>query len=91
VLIAHLLQWQIQVGFRSRSWSATIRAQRRRIARLLQESPSLRPVVDELLGQAYRDALDKAADETGLAESAFLAACPFTAAQLLAEDFLPEG
>jgi hypothetical protein len=89
VLIAHLLKWRLQLGFRSRSWSATIREQRRRIARLLQESPSLRPVVDQLLVQAYIDAGDKVADETGLAETAFAADCPFTSDEILAEDFLP--
>src|SRR5215472_8999663 len=31
VLIAHLLKWQVQAGFRSRSWSAMIREQRNRI------------------------------------------------------------
>jgi Domain of unknown function DUF29 len=90
VLLAHLLKWRIQLGFRSRSWSATIREQRRRIERLLQESPSLRPVVEQLVPRAYADARDRAAEETGLAETAFPAECPFTAAQILDEDFLPQ-
>jgi len=89
VLIGHLLKRQLQVGFRSRSWSATIREQRRWIARLLQESPSLRPFVDQLLTRAYIDARDKAADETDLAETAFSADYPFTADKILAEDCLP--
>jgi Domain of unknown function DUF29 len=91
VLIAHLLKWQVQVGFRSRRWSAPIREQRRRIAKLLEESPSVLSVFDELLGQAYGDGRDKAAEETGFADSAFPPACPFTPEQLLAEDFLPKG
>jgi hypothetical protein len=91
VLIAHLLKWQLRVGFRSRNSSATIREQRRRIARLLQESPSLRPIVDQVLPRAYTDARDRAADETGLAEAAFPADWPFSAEEVLAEDFLPEG
>src|SRR5579863_9887806 len=45
VLMAHLLKWQVQIGFRSQSWSATIREQRERIEDLLVESPSLRPAV----------------------------------------------
>jgi len=32
VLLTHLPKWQVQVGFRSRSWSAPIREQRRRSA-----------------------------------------------------------
>jgi hypothetical protein len=91
VLLAHLPKWQVQIGFRSRSWSATIREQRRRIGRLVRESPSLQPAVDQLLAEAFTEARERAADETGLAETAFPAACRFTADQVLAEDFLPEG
>jgi Domain of unknown function DUF29 len=43
VLLAHLLKWQVQVGFRSKSWSATIQQQRDRIEDLLDVSPNLRP------------------------------------------------
>ena len=91
VLLAHLLKWQVQVGFRSRSWSATIREQRHRIEKLVRESPSLQPAVGELLAEAFTEARERAAHETGLAESAFPADCPFTAEQVLAADFLPEG
>ena len=91
VLLAHLLKWRVQVGFRSRSWSATIREQRRRIGRLVREAQSLQPAVDQLLAEAFIEARERAADETGLAESAFPADCPFTAEQVLAQDFLPEG
>jgi hypothetical protein len=91
VLLAHLLKWQVQVGFRSRSWLAPIREQRRRIGRLVRASPSLQPAVHQLLAEAFTEARERAADEAGLAETAFPAACPFTVDQVLAEDFLPEG
>ncbi len=91
VLLAHLLKWQVQIGFRSRSWSATIREQRDRIQDLLSESPSLRSAASSLRPALYARARRKAADETGLAETAFPADCPFTAEQILAEDFVPEG
>src|SRR6266852_4161446 len=42
VLLTHLLKWQIQQRLRSSSWSGSIAEQRRRIAKLLRESPSLR-------------------------------------------------
>jgi len=90
VLLTHLLKWQVQVLHRSPSWSGTIREQRRRIARLLRESPSLRPAVAQLIPDAYTEARDKAAQETGFAESMFPAECPFTPDQIMAEDFLPE-
>ncbi len=91
VLLAHLLKWQVQVTFRSPSWRGTIREQRRRIAKLVRESPSLRPVIDQLLPEAYEEARQKAVNETGLPETSFPAECPFTPEQLLAEDFLPDG
>ncbi|HVH77120.1 MAG TPA: DUF29 domain-containing protein [Stellaceae bacterium] len=90
VLLVHLLKWQIQVGFRSRSWSATVREQRRQIAKLLRESPSLRNATDRLLPEIYAEAREKAANETGLSEATFPVDCPFSFDQVLAEDFLPE-
>ncbi len=91
VLLAHLLKWQKQPGFRSKSWSATAREQRRQIGDLLTESPSLRPVVTRELSRLYSEAREKAAAETGFAETTFPTDCPFTPDQILAKDFLPEG
>ena len=90
VLLMHLLKWQLQVGHRSPGWVRTIREQRRRIAKVLRDSPSLRPAVPQLIPEAYTEALDKAAQETGLPETMFPSACPFTLEQILDEDFLPE-
>jgi hypothetical protein len=90
VLLAHLLKWQVQVGFRSRSWSATKGEQRDRIQDLLGESPSLRPVVGSMHPALYVRARRVAADETGLSETGFPPDCPFTPEQVLALDFLPE-
>ena len=90
VLLMHLLKWQLQIKLRSPSWSGTIREQRRRIGKLLGESPSLRAVVDQLIPEAYTEAREKAAEETGLAETSFPAVCPFTSKQVLSENFLPE-
>ena len=90
VLLMHLLKWQLQPALRSPSWSRTIREQRRRIEKLLRESPSLRPFVSEALAEAYSDAREDAADETGLADTEFSAECPFTVEEVLSRDFLPE-
>lgn len=90
VLLVHLLKWQVQELHRSRSWSGTIREQRRQIGKLLRESPSLRPVIDQLLAEAYAAARDKAADETGLAATMFPIGCPFTVDDILSPTFLPE-
>jgi hypothetical protein len=76
VLLMHLLKWQVQVQFRSPGWSGTIREQRRRIAKLLRESPSLRPVMGGLILDAYPEGREKAAGETGLSEEMFRRTAP---------------
>ena len=91
VLLAHLLTWQFQPDRRGKSWQRTLVEQRRRIARLLRDSPSLRPRVPMLLPDAYDSALRLAAEETGLDETDFPAVCPYHAEQVLAEDFHPEA
>jgi hypothetical protein len=69
VLLVHLLKWQVQVGFRSRSWSATVREQREQIQDLLSESPSLRSRVVSIRRGLYTRARQVAASETGLPET----------------------
>ena len=90
VLTAHLLKWQTQPDERSKSWSATIREQRRQIETLLRDSPSLRPFVAQMLTRAYDDAREDATEETGLPETEFPAECPFALDDILSRSFLPE-
>jgi Domain of unknown function DUF29 len=90
VLLMHLLKWQIQSKMRSQSWSGTILEQRRRIEKLLRESPSLRASIDEALAEAYSDAREAASNDTGLPETDFPTECPFTVEQVLSRSFLPE-
>jgi hypothetical protein len=90
VLLAHLLKWQLQPEMRSTSWAGTIREQRRKIGDLLDESPSLRPAVPEIVPLAYAETREDAAEETGLPQSTFHDTCPFTAEETLSREFLPE-
>lgn len=83
VLLVHLLKWQVQVQFRSRSWSGTIREQRSRI-----EDP--RPQLSRIQPSLYARARRVASNETGLPASMFPASCPFTAEQVMTEDFVPD-
>ncbi len=91
VLLTHLLKWAYQPDARSSSWLGTIREQRLQIEFILEDSPSLRRVVAQILPRDFNHARRKAIDETELPETSFPAECPFTADQVLAEDFLPEG
>jgi len=75
---------------RSTSWLATIREQRRQIARKLRDSPSLRPVLDELLAKIYADARQSAAAETGLSAADFPPDCALAPDDVLSGSFLPD-
>jgi hypothetical protein len=89
VLLAHLLKWQKQPGRRGASWEITIRNQRRGIARRLNETPSLRPKLEESEWWAgvWDDATAQAAGETGLSD--FSETCPWTPEQVLDTAWLP--
>ena len=76
VLLMHLLKWQFQPEKRSPSWRKTIRTQRDLIARLLRNSPGLKPKRQAELADAYSGAREDAADETGLLVELFPAKCP---------------
>jgi hypothetical protein len=90
VLVAHLLKWQFQPEGRSSSWRGTIRNQRNDIARLLKETPSLRRFLADELDEAYREAVEWAADETGLADETFPYTCTYSTDEILGRDFWPE-
>ena len=86
-LITHLLKWEQQPERRSNSWRGTIVAQRRELRRLL-ESGTLRRYAEEVLGQAYKDAIVQAAAETGLAEEVFPSECSMSLEEVLAQEKL---
>ncbi len=91
LLLAHLLKWQHQPAFRANSWRLTIQEQRRKLARHLEDNPSLGAVLAAAIADAYGDAVLQAQRETGLAEGAFPPVCPFSAADIFSPDFLPAG
>jgi uncharacterized protein DUF29 len=68
MLLAHLLKWVYQPYRRSRRWRATIKIQREDIRALLEESPSLKPELEQKLSDAYRRAKIEAERQTGISE-----------------------
>lgn len=90
VLLLHLLKWQFQSGLRGNSWRLTIREQRRRTTRHLQENPSLKARLDEVIEAAYGDALIEAERETGLPETTFPAVCPWSFEKIVDAWFWPD-
>ena len=91
VLLQHLLKWQYQSNLRSNSWRNTIDEQRNRIEDLLQDSPSLKPYLEEVLAECYRRGRKAASNETELPLDTFPVDCPYTIAQILDAEFLPEA
>ena len=88
-LLLHLLKCKLQPERMSGSWRSTIREQRDRIRDLLQEMPSLKPLLQDCLTHAYVSAAKHAADQTRLPLSAFPEKNPFTMAQIFDDDFWP--
>jgi hypothetical protein len=97
ILLAHLLKWQYQYNrlsdqwkeFDGRSWRYTILEQRNRIRKRLRASPGLQSRLDELLGEAYQDAVELAAKESGLALKAFPEKCPYAWERIVDDDYFP--
>jgi Domain of unknown function DUF29 len=85
VLLAHLLKWESQRKKRSRSWRTTVLDQRQELAGLAGRGV-LRAHAEAVLPQAYENAVELAASETGLPKTTFPADCPYTIEQLLAID-----
>ena len=97
ILIAHLLKWEYQYQilserwreFRGDSWRTTITEQRKQLAVLLRQSPGLKSILAETILAAYPDAVDLASKESHLPVETFPKDCPYTAEQLLWDDFYP--
>jgi hypothetical protein len=90
LILQHMLKWQFQPGRRSHSWIITVNTQRDEIAKIIADSPSLRPAVRETLVSAYSSARRDAAVATNLPLSKFPAECPFSEEDVLSGEFPPE-
>ncbi len=90
VLLGHLLKWQYQPDYpHKKSWRATINTQRRAVAKLLRDNPSLHSQLAEFIADAYPDGVDLAVAETPHDYDIFPENCPWTPEQILG-NFWPE-
>ena len=89
-LLMHLLKWEYQPRFRGRSWKDSIEDQRQEIKENLEDSPSLRYKIDELMPRIYNNARRKFRHETGLQEKILPPSVPYTFNQIMDETFFPE-
>ncbi|HUS04742.1 MAG TPA: DUF29 domain-containing protein [Bryobacteraceae bacterium] len=83
VLLQHVLKSEFQPEKKTAGWDATIKEQRRRVNRLLEENPSLRRKLPECITRAYQTAVTFASVETGMLEEDFPATCLYTEQLLL--------
>lgn len=91
VLVQHLLKWQFQPKRRSRSWTATIAVQRFKIRRRLEQSRGLKPIIPEILADAYAAArIELINGVLQGAKSLPFESCPWTFEQIMNEQFRPE-
>lgn len=89
VLLQHLLKWQFQPIRRSDSWTTAIFEQRLNINSILEDSPSLVPILEQRFASAYALAIHQVAKETGISLHLFPKNCPFTLAESMADGWLP--
>jgi len=91
ILFVHLLKWQYQPNLQGRSWVLTIKVQRFEIKNHLAENSSLKSSLNDAIGKAWKAALLKAEQETGLRSSTFPQECPWAFEQVMDDDFWPEA
>ena len=90
VLLMHLLKWHYQPEKRSESWRSTITEQRICIEGLLEDSPSLKPLLSEVFEDCYQKARLKASDETGIKLNFFPKESPFSLEETLESSYRNE-
>ena len=91
ILVMRLLKWTFQPNYQSRSWANTINEQRRRIGRVIKDSPSLKNSLNdtEWFNDIWQSALYQAVSETGLDIKIFPEQPIWTTQQILVDDFFP--
>lgn len=91
VLLAHLLKWEHQPARRSKSWQYTLTTQRKEVAYVISEAPSLRTKFSDerWLDIVWSKAKSQAESETGLDIDTFPEVCPWPISDVLSEDWLP--
>jgi hypothetical protein len=82
-IMAHLLKQQPQRA--TRSWQDSIRSGREQIEDIIDQSPSLRRLLPDVMVKNYPRAVAHAASETGLSEDVFPDRPPFELAEVLGE------
>ncbi|WYL98590.1 MAG: DUF29 domain-containing protein [Gloeotrichia echinulata DVL01] len=89
VILVHLLKWQFQPEKRSGSWEGSIIEHRRRVKEALDDSPSLKPYLENIFAECYTQAVKQAKAETGLPLESFPVISPYELSKVTDDEFLP--
>lgn len=90
VILWHLLKYLQEPEKQTRSWALNLFEHRERIEEDLENSPSLKSfLTEENFKKCYNKARKKAAIETGINLEKFSNDCPFTLAEALDFEFIP--
>ena len=84
-MLKHKVKQMIQPERDGTSWRGSIAGAHDKIQDHLEDSPSLRPYLEQNLQRFYRDAVKLAVIETGLEDAEIPEKCPWTLEALLTE------
>lgn len=90
-VIKHLLKlnYQLNAFYYLNSWRSSVVEGRSQIKLILQDSPSLKPYLEQVFASCYQDAVEQAQAQTGLSLSTFPSQCPYSLENVLEARFLP--
>ena len=86
IVLIHMLKWDIQTNYRSRSWANSIDGHRVRVTEALEESPSYKSRIKDAVTKAYKRARYDASKETRLPLKHFPELCPFTFDEIMTRE-----
>jgi hypothetical protein len=90
-VLKHLLKlnYQSNAFYYINSWRSSIVKGRSQIKLIVEDSPSLKPYLSEILVECYQEAAQQASAETGLPATTFPSACIYSLEQVLDPHFFP--
>ncbi|HAC65776.1 MAG TPA: DUF29 domain-containing protein [Cyanothece sp. UBA12306] len=91
-IIEHLLKlqyWTAEKEDNQRGWRITVIEQRRKLNRLLKDSPSLNRFLEDIFLECYQTARQDTLKKYDLSSAIFPVSPPFTVKKIINTDYLP--
>ncbi|GFE67480.1 DUF29 domain-containing protein [Chroococcus sp. FPU101] len=92
-IIEHLLKlqyWEAEKAYNERGWRGTVVEQRIQLELTLEDSPSLKPILEEVFLDCYQKARKVILKKYKLSSTLFPLKPPFTVEDVLNSDYFPE-